>query len=346
MREPNVALPSIVKRLRYDSLRLDFRGAALDPKVITNLSAVGVSTDGALWTVSDEGRTIERSRPRGDGFVFNAQFDLNSVFEGIPGRKKQAEADLESLDIAGGRLWVCGSHCRVRRQHDKIGSDSLDPRFRDRPSRHLLGRARVTKAGLVDGQCLPFEDEGSLRDYLGENEYLAPFLNLPSKENGLDIEGLSVVGSKVFLGLRGPLVDSIAIVVQLRIPASWSCADMTEPRLHFVDLEGLAVRDLTRWEDQLLILAGPVSSARGPFKLFAWTPRNTPRIQKPDKVHTWPEGWGQPEGICRLDRNGTSGLIILRHDRYGSRQRRRLSSRLARPAGIQAMIRIGGVLRT
>lgn len=44
--------------------------------------------------------------------------------------------------------------------------------------------------------------------------HFAPYLAIPGKGNGFDIEGLAVDGQRLFLGLRGPVL--------LGGPAAWS----------------------------------------------------------------------------------------------------------------------------
>ena len=112
-------------------------------------------------------------------------------------------------------------------------------------------------------QVLPFKGPGNLRTVLGNNPYIAPFMELPSKENGFDIEGLTIFRKKIYVGLRGPVVDNIAIIPAMEIGPNFTVSQ-TNLLLHFVNLGGLGVRDLTRWKDGILILAGPVSGADGP----------------------------------------------------------------------------------
>ena len=40
-------------------------------------------------------------------------------------------------------------------------------------------------------------------------------MDLPSKENGLDIEGLVIFRRKIYVGMRGPVVDNIALVAAI-----------------------------------------------------------------------------------------------------------------------------------
>ena len=295
-----------------DTIWLDYGQAAEeDSKLLASLSTL-VTAGQFLWTASDEGRTIECLEPDGKGFRLRTQIRLDDVFDGLPGKDDGDEVDVEAIDIANGNLWICGSHCRVRKQPKK--DKTLDPEPRKRKSRHLLGHARLLEKGtdLADpGTALPFEGDGSLREILRrKNPYIAPFIDLPSKENGLDIEGMCIANGRMFLSLRGPLVDSIAIILEVGLAQSGEL-DLSPMITHLVDLGGLGVRDLTHVDGALLVIAGPVSSAAEPFRIYRWRPKTTDLIQEPDALCEWPRNDETPEGICRLDRNGKEGLAIL-----------------------------------
>jgi hypothetical protein len=288
---------------------LDYGPAASD-KLLRNISAA-VAAGPSLWTASDEGRTIECLEPHGDGFRLREQVSLDGLFAALPGKARGDEADIESLAVEAGRLWVCGSHCHVRRKAKE--ADRIDTRFRDRASRCLLGAVELKKDGgdtARKGSALPFRGAGSLRAILRKNAYIAPFIDLPSKENGLDIEGLAVSGERLLLGLRGPLVDSIAIAVEFET-ARQGLIKRGKPVTHLLELGGLGIRDLTVMNREIAILAGPVSAANVPFKLFRWRPRRTDKIQRPDLLWEWPLGREHPEGICPLERHGKPGLLVV-----------------------------------
>lgn len=287
-------------------IALDYAGAA-QPILLRNLSGVAMSGQ-FIWTVSDEGRTVECLAPWQGGYKLHKQFELDHHIDDIPGLDTQDELDLEGIDVADGVLWLCGSHCRVRRKPD--GEDQLNARMRNRPSRCLLaalplaGRAAKFNAASK----LPFRGQGSVRKHLHKNEYLQPFLDLPSKENGLDIEGFALYRGMIFLGLRGPLLDSIAVVVALKLTRKMAIKTSS---LCFLDLGGLGVRDLARDGDDLLVLAGPVSATAGPFRIFRWNPQFTDAIQKPAFLFEWPPGDEKPEGICVTEHEGERVLLTL-----------------------------------
>jgi hypothetical protein len=50
----------------------------------------------------------------------------------------------------------------------------------------------------------------------GEGDpHLAPFMDIPGKDNGFDIEGLAIAGERVFIGLRGPVLRGWATILEV-----------------------------------------------------------------------------------------------------------------------------------
>ena len=90
-----------------------------------------------------------------------------------------------------------------------------------------------------------------------------------------------------------------------------------EYALSFFDLGGLAIRDLTWIGGGVLIIAGPVSEAAGPFALYEWDGRTSSTIQHPRQIYQWQHGSENagssenPEGLCRLDRFGKPGYAMI-----------------------------------
>ena len=170
---------------------------------------------------------------------------IDELIPSWPGAEESgggAELDLEGVDVAQGALWLCGSHCRVRLASEDDEKDQLRSEIRARPSRHLLARITLKEnsARLGRVETAPRKGLGSIRGALADDPYLKPFLDLPSKENGLDIEGLAVTEDEVLLGLRGPRLDNSAVVVHLRLKKSLKVKSY---RLSFLDLASLAIRD-------------------------------------------------------------------------------------------------------
>ncbi len=296
---------------------LDY-GTAATEKLLGNISAVAAAGR-YLWTASDEGRTVECLEPRGNGFRLREQVGLDRLFASLPGREGHDEVDLELLSISGGRIWLCGSHCRVRKNRTNL--TRIDERIVDRPSRCLLGALPLLKKGgglAGEGAAFPWQGAGSVRALLAADPYIAPFVELPSKENGLDIEGLCVLDEQLFLGLRGPVVDSIALVAELTAEPA-GAAEREKPVLHFLNLGGLGVRDLASVGRSIVVLAGPVSAVNGPFRLYRWRPKRRKRVQNPRLLRSFQRLAEHPEGICLLERQGRRGLLVVYDSPDGAR---------------------------
>ncbi len=134
-----------------------------------------------------------------------------------------------------------------------------------------LIKALVTDEYLDLAQAIDSDDRGSL---LGSEFYF----HLPGKENGFDIEGLAVRGNRVAIGLRGPVLRGIAILLEIEVELGSShelnlktiTDDSRQYKRHFLDLNGLGIRELC-WEENgesLLVLAGPTMELDGSHSLF------------------------------------------------------------------------------
>ncbi|WP_164736872.1 DUF3616 domain-containing protein [Rhizobium phaseoli] len=273
-----------------------------DQSLLRNLSGCA-ATGAMLWTVSDEGRTIERLTREVDGYTLSDRFALDQFIEGIPGSSDD-ELDLESLDLDVSSIWLCGAHCKVRRKPE--ANEILNSEIHARKSRRLLARLTIDQAGRpVAAQSIPFEGDGSLRAMLEADPFFSPFEELPTKENGIDVEGLAVVDGRVFIGLRGPVIAGFAVVAELAIDNAFKIRSI---RPYFLNLQGLGVRELTRDGASILITAGPVGEAQGAFALYRWSPEPG---SVPRKVYSWGTSIEKPEGLCWCDVGGERGLLVL-----------------------------------
>ncbi|KPH05045.1 DUF3616 domain-containing protein [Rhizobium acidisoli] len=280
---------------------LDF-GTSEQP-LVRNLSGC-VATGSLLWTVSDEGRTLERLTREVDGYRLSERFALDQLIQGIPGSSGD-ELDLESIDADASSLWLCGAHCKARRKPE--ANEILNSEIRERMSRRLLARVTIDQSTgrPVTAQSVPFTGDGSLRTVLEANLFFSPFRELPTKENGIDIEGLAVVDGRVFIGLRGPVIGGFAVVAELTIDSAFRIQAV---RPFFLNLQGLGVRELTWDGANILITAGPVGEAQGPFALYRWSPEPG---SVPRKVYSWGTAIEKPEGLCWCDVGGERGLLVF-----------------------------------
>lgn len=280
-------------RLRLTFHPHDAVDPALDKPVRNNIS-VAEAVGRCLFVGSDEGARIERLVAGPDGhYADHRSFALADFFDLPAG--SEGEADIEGLTVDDGWLWVVGSHSLARRKpkpQEHSGDECLTrlTEVKREANRYLLGR--IPLAPIGDGVFDPVrrhEDRqaacvkmgrkrNALAKALKDDEHIGRFVNVPAKENGLDIEGIAVRGDRAFLGLRGPVLRGWACILDLRVAGNGSgrlklmTPDGKAPayRKRFIDLDGLGIRELTFDGDDLLILAGPTMDLDGPAHVWRW----------------------------------------------------------------------------
>jgi hypothetical protein len=198
------------------------------------------------------------------------------------------EVDIEAMACEGRRVYVIGSHARVRPKPREEGTYKKNreriERVRDYASRDLLARFTLTE----DGRASSLE-KLSLRSAIEANPILGPFARIAANENGVNIEGLAVKNGTVYVGFRSPILRGNYVPVLL---CDFDHIDSC--RLLFTKLEGLGIRDIAATKDGFLILAGPMGDGPGSFKLFSWNGLDClPGGKRPDPV-------GETRELCRI----------------------------------------------
>lgn len=332
--------------------------------LVSELSAAAFDDAGGLWLAADEleaGRVaLSRLQPEGLGIYGSRQrFDVRDFIDLAAGGDEEDEADIEGLDVAGPYLWLTGSHAskRSRPKGKETGKDLARlARVTVERNRFLLGRIPLVNGAPVRSAPHPDRPGEELRaarlaDGEGGNvltaallgdQHLGPFLRtvhdrdgsplllpLASKENGFDIEGLAVIGKRLFLGLRGPVLRGWATLLEIEP------RDEAEGRLglagigdggrgyrkHFLDLDGLGIRDLARDGDDLLILAGPTMTLRGLLRVYrlrdvaglaadSLTAADDPRLVALFEL-PMVAGGDNAEGFARFAWPGRPGLLVV-----------------------------------
>lgn len=283
---------------RPRTLLLEFQPSLDDAKgrkeLRDGLSAV-LQVGRTLWLANDESSTVERLVLDGARAGSHVQFALADLVD-LPagGRGPDApEIDIEGMDEAGGYLWVVGSHslkrCKPDPQDDDAKSIKRLARTEKEANRFLLARIPLVddaglpglarKAGGRRAQRLRGgTGSNELTRLLRKDKHLGAFIGLPGKENGFDIEGLAVAGDRLFLGLRGPVLRGWAVVLELRLADDGDCLALVplqghkrrRVRKHFLQLQGLGIRDLFLDGEDLLVLAGPTMGLDGPARVLRW----------------------------------------------------------------------------
>jgi len=269
-------------------------------KRLTDGLSVVCQVGRSLWVASDEALSLERltrKPPAGNGpwhYGQHQRFVLADYLS-LPGGADE-EADIEGLAYDGGYLWLIGSHSLKRKKpHLEEGPSQARrqlARVTDDGNRYLLARIPLAAQGdeyrLVDrlqgedrllfAASLAGNKKGNeLTRALSEDKHLGAFLALPGKDNGFDIEGLAVAGERLFIGLRGPVLRGWAVILEIALREDADDSELhlepiggAEYRKHFLQLDGLGIRDLCVDGDDLLILAGPTMDLDGPVQVFRW----------------------------------------------------------------------------
>lgn len=358
--------PSNIVLLEFHPERDDL---APDKELRDGLS-VALRMGHTLWLANDESVTIERltlrpedSQGKSSFTRDHKQFALHDFLPmPLPAASaddgKLNEADIEGLACDGKYLWVAGSHSLRRKQprdgdgtrkaYKRLASVSADG------NRYLLARIPIVPED--DGYTLVREAQGKnklrtaavlrgdahgneLTELLKQDEHIGPFLAIPGKDNGFDIEGVAVAGKHLLLGLRGPVLRGWATIIEVCLvedeqPATLRLGPVGKDgelyRKHFLDLRGLGIRDLCVQGDDLLILAGPTMDLDGPVVVYRW-PGGTrfedgcivPTTQL-EHVFELPFGQGvdHPEGITLFSAaaGAEEGLLVVHDSASPSRQ--------------------------
>lgn len=284
-----------------------------------------------LFVSCDETAGVERLTAADGCWGDHRHFALGELVDLPAG--PDGEMDIEGLSCDDGWLWVVGSHALKR---DKPKAEDPAEGLRemckiDRDSnRYFLGRfplergeaglAPVAESGERRAEHLRLhKNKSKLLKWLKDDPHLAPFLDIPSKENGLDIEGIAARGLRIWLGLRGPVLRGWAVILELelerkgdgRLTARTIDGDRRY-RKHLLPTGGLGVRDLAFDGDDLLVLAGPTLATEGPARVLRWrdaancrtggvrSAEAAPRalelpyhgpVDHPEGLVAWEEGW-------------------------------------------------------
>lgn len=258
------------------------------PDISRNISAV--ATKGSILVVGpDEG---------GDILVFKEIEKLKyreaaHVCIPLDGKKcgaerKGAEIDIEAVAWGNTYLYVIGSHSIARK---KVKSKKSVEENRKRletikvePTRDQLFRVKLDKDGKVaEGAKI---EQISLRKLLNSHRVLSLFTPIPSKENGIDIEGLSVKEvdgqDQIYIGFRGPVLrgnHALVMVLEFedgQFKESNIKQGAEHPKVHYLNLGGRGIRGMTELGNGgFLVLGGPVGDAllgddSSLYQVFFW----------------------------------------------------------------------------
>ncbi len=291
---------------------------------------------GHFITATDEENTLRLFPTDGGGAVSV----LKNLNEWEPFPKKVGddgvtyrEADIEGATWVGDIIYWISSHAR-------------DKRGRACPERQILFATCCIGEGadfIVEATGRPYtrllEDIGSAPGL----KFLHPFMNAeipPKQKHGFNIESLCAEDGRLYIGFRNPIIDGKALMLPLANPAELVRTDAKavfgEPI--FLDLGGLGFRDMVKWRDGFLIVAGDYrdrftdKDAAEP-KLFFWSGKRDDRYPQDLKVDLLDLN---PEAALLFGGENDGRIFLLSDDgkwnQEGGTKKTRISNRRFRSA--------------
>jgi len=248
-----------------------------------DISAV-VSFGSFLAIGSDESkRKIQILQMQGDN-VYQVKDDLEIKLP-VLAEEDDQEIDIEGMSISNGNtLFVIGSHSlrRLRVREDKT---------------YLENRERITRVISEDKKNTIFKltlnpqtaaaskeiETIRIKEIIENDSILGIFTPIPSKENGIDIEGIASDGDTLYIGFRGPVLRGNYVPVMV----IEDFEKKSDYELRFLNLGGNGIRDITKVKGGFLIIAGPVGDGIGSYQLHFWDGLDClPGKDKPQNPHT------------------------------------------------------------
>jgi hypothetical protein len=228
--------------------------------------------------------------------------------------------DIEGLAVEGKYIYVVGSHSSKRKKikenkkYKKNRENFHADKIEDERNRDWLYRLTIDSQGKeVDKEKI------TLREIIESDAVLKTFSNIPSKENGVDIEGLTVKGGWLYIGFRGPVFrENYVPVMKLQFDDPKGTYDLL-----YIELGGRGIRGMTSVSDGYLIVAGPIGDGPASYQLYHWDgkdviPGKDRQIADIGKTRLLgdiiPPNNGKSEGVVVIQEEDTFYHLIIVYD--------------------------------
>ncbi len=303
--------------------KVEVVGTVLEPEDVSALVKLGP----LLVIASDETRAIQVLVPEAAPDRYRAQTPIR-LLRGEEDRTEE-EFDIEAMALHGSTLYVLGSHCQTRgkvkgKKANHAKNLEALTEVKRRPERERLFRVTLD---VHTGQPARVECK-SLTEVIRNDALLGRFFGIPSKENGIDLEGVAVdEEGLLYLGFRAPVLCGQLTPV-LRLPFD----DPTRYRLLMVRLDGYGIRELVRVAGGFLVIAGPAGEIDVPGRFYFWDGGDClpdkGQASQPKLLGQIP-GPGKPEGLVVLKEDAGGWEVLVAYDGQPNGSLRRF--RVSRP---------------
>ena len=273
-----------------------------------NISGI-VVTEQFMALVTDEGNQLELFTPSAKGWQSLQVITLTKSLD---------EIDIEGVAWQAPYLYALGSHS-AKRKKIKDSATQKENLQRLQETSPEVARQQLFRVELnpqfeaVDIQSL------SLQPLLEADPILKAFIGLPSKENGIDLEGLAIDDKgRLFIGFRGPVLRG-NIGTVLRIETKKKRFEIKKSKWLYFDANGRGVRGLTETPDGFLVLTGAVGDQPMSYQVARWNGKNALAGSDAKGVEftylcDLPNSNGKPEGIQFLKQTQQTIEFVIVED--------------------------------
>lgn len=239
------------------------------------------------------------------------------------------ELDAEGVAFDSGHFYVVGSHGRPRHKDDPAKEAKKKPEndAKAAASRQIFRISLPASAvDMENGEMIGKADitpSSVLATILADQPDLKSFYDKPLDKNGVTIEGIAVRDQQLFIGMRGPVLGTDAIVLSVAEAAVFD-GRRAEPELLRLALgkdtsgQPRGVRDLVRYRNGFLVLAGPVNDPpeetpvrAGDYAIYSWDGKGRPDRRVDLDVYGKKF---KPEALLPLDGNAGRVRVLLMFD--------------------------------
>jgi hypothetical protein len=310
----NSATASILATAENDQAWSFSKELDIDP---LNISGI-VVTANFMALATDEGHQIQLFRPLNTKPGQKMwQADQLISLDSSPAALN-TELDIEGLAWQAPYLYAIGSHS-VKRSKLKANNSAKQNLKRLQTVTREPARQQLFRIEL-DGHYQAVAVESlSLAEELQNHPTLGLFTGIPSKENGIDIEGLAInAKGRLLVGLRGPVLrGNIATVLRLKLHKKKF--KIKSVKTLYLPLAGRGIRGMSEMASDFLLLTGAVGDQELSYQVYRWDGENSLPSQSVSKTALrhlcdLPPMAGKPEGIQFLQKTATNVEFMIVQD--------------------------------